>query len=186
MYDAVLGSSDVVDGRSHILNSLDLQAGSYLLATIHRPSNTDNGQNLSDILAALNEIGEKIVFPAHPRTRRAIARTGRQLSSEVRLLDPVSYLDMLALERGARMIITDSGGVQKEAYLFGVPCLTLREETEWVETIEAGWNMLVEANKSKIILAAREFRPRGERPQIFGDGKASQKIVHLLESCEGP
>ena len=182
MYDAVLRSIDIVERRSHVLSSLNLQPRSYLLATIHRPSNTDNLQSLSDILAAFNKVGEDIVFPAHPRTSQAIARTGCQLSSRVKLLEPVSYLDMLALERNARLILTDSGGVQKEAYFFGVPCVTLREETEWVETTEAGWNMLVGANEAKIIQAVQEFQPQGERSKVFGDGKASQKIAHHLES----
>ncbi len=186
MYDAVLHSIDIVERRSRILSSLNVQPRSYLLATIHRPSNTDNRQSLRDILAAFNEVGEDIVFPVHPRTSRAIARANCQLSSRVKPLEPVSYLDMLALERNARLILTDSGGVQKEAYFFGVPCVTLREETEWVETTEAGWNMLVGANKAKIIQAVQEFQPQGQRSEIFGDGNASQKIVHHLESMNRP
>jgi UDP-GlcNAc3NAcA epimerase len=185
MYDAVLDSIDVVERKSHILDSLSLQSGSYLLATIHRPSNTDNPQSLSNVLAAFNEIGEEIIFPAHPRTSQAIARAGWQLSSRVKLLEPVSYLDMLSLEKNARMVLTDSGGVQKEAYFFGVPCITLREETEWVETVEAGWNTVVGASKSKIIRAVQGFSPQGKRPEIFGDGKASRKIVSHLESTNG-
>lgn len=182
MYDALLGSIDVVDRRSHLIEALDLQPDSYLLATIHRPANTDDLQNLSTILEAFNDVEEQVVFPAHPRTSEAIARSGRQLSSRVKLLEPVSYLDMLALERNARLILTDSGGVQKEAYFFGTPCVTLREETEWVETVEAGWNLLVGSDKAKILRAVREFRPQGQRAQVFGDGTASRKIVHHLES----
>jgi UDP-N-acetylglucosamine 2-epimerase len=182
MYDAVRYSVDVVERRSHILSSLKLQPRSYLLATIHRPSNTDNTENLSGILAAFNALGEDVVFPAHPRTSQAIGRAGCQLSSRVQMVEPVSYLDMLALEKNARLILTDSGGVQKEAYFFGVPCITLREETEWVETTEAGWNVLVGTSKAKIIQAVQAFQPHGRRPAIFGDGKASQKIVRLLES----
>jgi len=111
----------------------------YLLATIHRPQNTDRAENLRSILGALNALDELIVFPAHPRTSEAIERLGYPLRSHVRLIEPVSYLDMLVLEKNARLILTDSGGVQKEAYFFGVPCVTLREETEWVVTVEAGW-----------------------------------------------
>jgi len=186
MYDAILDSIEIVDRKSHILGSLDLQPGSYLLVTIHRPGNTDDPHNLAHIMAALNEIDEEIIFPAHPRTSRAIEQLGCQLAPTVKLLEPVSYLDMLALERNARLILTDSGGVQKEAYFFGVPCVTLREETEWVETAEAGWNLLVGASKRKITQAAREFRPQGQRPEIFGDGKASQRIAHLLGSLNRP
>jgi UDP-GlcNAc3NAcA epimerase len=186
MYDAVLHSTAIVDSKSRILGSLDLEPRSYLLVTIHRPGNTDNPQNLSNILEAINEIDEKIVFPAHPRTSQAIDQIDCPLSSTVKLMEPVSYLDMLSLERNARMILTDSGGVQKEAYLFGVPCITLRQETEWVETVEAGWNVLVGASKEKIIRAIKEFHPEGKRPEIFGDGMASQKIAHHLESIQQP
>lgn len=186
MYDALLHSIEIVDTKSHVLSSLDIEPGSYVLATVHRPGNTDNPQNLSNILTALNEIGEKVIFPAHPRTSQAIARTRCELSPTLKLLEPVSYLDMLALERNARLILTDSGGVQKEAYLFGVPCITLRKETEWVETTEAGWNLLAGASKSTIIQAVREFQPRGDRPELFGDGKASQRIAYHLQSIPGP
>lgn len=186
MYDAVLHSTAIVDSKSRILDSLDLEPGSYLLVTIHRPGNTDNPQNLSNILEAFNEINEKIVFPAHPRTSQAIDQINCRLSPTVKLIEPVSYLEMLALERDARLILTDSGGVQKEAYLFDVPCITLRQETEWVEMVEAGWNVLVGASKEKIIRAIKEFRPEGKRPEIFGDGMASQKIAHHLESKEQP
>jgi UDP-N-acetylglucosamine 2-epimerase len=138
MYDAVLQSSEAVDTASRLLASLDLRPASYLLATVHRPTNTDDQQNLASILRALASTDEIVVFPAHPRARQAMERLGLEVSSNVRLLEPVSYLDMLSLEKNARLILTDSGGVQKEAYFFGVPCLTLREETEWVETTEAG------------------------------------------------
>jgi UDP-N-acetylglucosamine 2-epimerase len=182
MYDAVLQSIEGVDTASRILASLDLRPGSYLLATVHRPANTDDQQNLSSILRALASTDEVVVFPAHPRASQAMERLGLEVSSNVRLLEPVSYLDMLALEKNARLILTDSGGVQKEAYFFGVPCLTLREETEWVETTEAGWNLMVGANEQRIEEALHEFRPQGERPPLFGDGKASQRIALHLQS----
>jgi UDP-GlcNAc3NAcA epimerase len=185
MYDAVEQSIDVVDTKSRILAWLDLQQGSYLLATIHRPANTDDANNLGSIFSALAETEETVVFPAHPRTRLAMERMGCELPSNVRLLEPVSYLDMLALEKNARLVLTDSGGVQKEAYFFGVPCVTLREETEWVETTEAGWNLLAGASAPRIVDAVRGFRPEGERPQIFGDGKAGERIVLHLQSTFG-
>jgi len=127
--------------------------------------------------------GEVIVFPAHPRTGEAIERLGYPLRSHIKLIEPVSYLDMLVLERNARLILTDSGGVQKEAYFFGIPCVTLREETEWVETVEAGWNMLVGADEERIVEAVRGFRPQGERPDLFGNGAASQRIAKVLIAC---
>jgi UDP-GlcNAc3NAcA epimerase len=182
MYDAVLQSIEGVDTASRLLASLDLRPGSYLLATVHRPANTDDQQNLASILRAFASADEVVVFPAHPRASQAMERLGLEVSSNVRLLEPVSYLDMLALEKNARLILTDSGGVQKEAYFFGVPCLTLREETEWVETTEAGWNLLVGANEQRIEEAIHEFRPQGERPPLFGDGKASQRIALHLQS----
>ena len=182
MYDAVLQSIEDVDTASRVLASLDLRPGSYLLATVHRPANTDDQQNLASILRALASTDEVVVFPAHPRASQAMERLGLEVSPNVHLLEPVSYLDMLALEKNARLILTDSGGVQKEAYFFGVPCLTLREETEWVETTEAGWNLLVGANEQRIEEAIHEFRPQGERPPLFGDGKASQRIALHLQS----
>lgn len=186
MYDAVLHSAGIVDSKSRILGSHELEPGSYLLLTIHRPGNTDDPRNLSSILEVFNEVDEKIVFPAHPRTSQAIDQINCRLSSTIKLMQPVSYLDMLALERNARLILTDSGGVQKEAYLFGVPCITLREETEWVETVEAGWNLLTGPSKEKIIRAIKEFCPDGKRPEIFGDGMASEKIAHHLGSIQEP
>jgi UDP-N-acetylglucosamine 2-epimerase (non-hydrolysing) len=186
MYDAVLYGIRIAEEKSKVLESLGLEPGKYLLATIHRPSNTDERPNLSAIVSAFNEINETIVFPAHPRTQKALSRWRFSLNSNVRLIEPVSYLDMLVLEKNARMILTDSGGVQKEAYFFGVPCVTLREETEWVETVEAGWNTVVGADAQKILEAVRNFRPNGDRPPFFGDGKASKRIVKILtrERCE--
>lgn len=182
MYDAVLQSMDAVERFSHLLDSLGLQSGSYLLATVHRASNTDDVEKLSSILRALNETEEVVILPAHPRTRRAMERTGFRPSPHLRVLEPVSYLEMLNLEKNARLVLTDSGGVQKEAYFFGVPCVTLREETEWAETVQAGWNTLVGADKTRILDAVRTFRPQGKRPKVFGDGKASEKIVRHLPS----
>lgn len=180
MYDAVLHNTEVAEHRSGVLEQLELAPRSYLLATIHRPSNTDNKFRLVGILTAFERVGELVVFPAHPRTQKAIDALGISLNYRVRMIQPVSYLDMLVLERNARLILTDSGGVQKEAYSFGVPCVTLRDETEWVETVEAGWNVLVGADPDRIEGAVKGFRPKGERPAIFGDGRASQRIATIL------
>lgn len=179
MYDAVLQGLAVATRRVH--ERLDLVPQGYLLATIHRPSNTDDPAVLAGIVAALNATGETVVFPAHPRTRKALQSAGIVPAANVRLTDPVSYLDMLALERDARLILTDSGGVQKEAYWLGVPCITLRRETEWVETVAAGWNVLVGADPARILDAVHGFCPTGERPPFFGDGRAGEKIAHLLQ-----
>lgn len=182
MYDALIYNTALAEQRSDVLRRLRLLPGAYSLATIHRPRNTDDLDRLRAILTALEEIGvdERVVLPAHPRTRQAMNTLDYQPSSALEIIEPVGYLDMLTLEQHARLILTDSGGVQKEAYLFGVPCLTLREETEWVETVDAGWNRLVAADQATIVHAAHEFRPVGSPPPLFGDGRASERIVALL------
>jgi UDP-N-acetylglucosamine 2-epimerase len=151
MYDAVLQFSSIARKRSTILNDLKLQPKAYLLTTIHRPYNSDIPENLQNILSAFAEIGEVIVFPVHPRTRKKIAEFEHRFQHDltnINMIEPVGYLDMLVLEENARLILTDSGGMQKEAYFFSVPCITLRPETEWVETVEAGWNVVAGADIS--------------------------------------
>ncbi|HOG45002.1 MAG TPA: UDP-N-acetylglucosamine 2-epimerase (non-hydrolyzing) [Anaerolineae bacterium] len=184
MYDAVLQFAEVARRRSTILEDLGLAPKGYLLATVHRPLNTDNPVNLRSILSALEEIDEPVVFPVHPRTRQRIAELGDDVRASarhhVRMIEPLGYLDMLSLEQQARLILTDSGGMQKEAYFFGIPCITLRAETEWVETVDAGWNVLVGANKDEIVRCARVDTPPGSPPAAFGSGRASQEIVHEL------
>ena len=166
---------------SALLERLDLTPKTYLLATFHRAANTDDLRNLSSILAAFNALEETVVFPVHPRTREAIKALGWKAGPKVRFLKPLSYLDNLILEKSARLILTDSGGMQKEAYLLGVPCLTLRIETEWVETVEAGWNLLVGSDTESIVEGVRSFRPRGRRRRFMGGGDASDEILSILE-----
>lgn len=178
MYDAV--RQGLAAATRQVLERLGLAPRGYLLATIHRPSNTDDPAVLAEIVGALGDAGETVVLPAHPRTQKALRAAGVVPAANVRLTEPVSYLDMLALERDARMVLTDSGGVQKEAYWLGVPCVTLRGETEWVETVEAGWNLLVGNDRARIAAAVHGFRPAGERPPVFGDGHASERIAELL------
>ena len=180
MYDVALWGLESAERKSTILQTLRIEPGGYLLVTIHRPHNTDDPSNLGAIVSALNDVAETVVFPTHPRTQKALKHWGFCPNSNIRLIEPVSYLDMLVLEKNARLILTDSGGVQKEAYILGVPCVTLREETEWVETVEAGWNILVGANREQIVAAVRNFKPTGERPPLFGDGNASRRIVEIL------
>ena len=182
MYDAVLRHSEEAEKRSSILSVLGLKSKQYLLATVHRASNVDDTEKLMGILGTFTMLGETVAFPVHPRTRKAIQTAGFSLGENIKLVDPVGYLDMLWLEKNARMILTDSGGVQKEAYWFGTPCVTLREETEWVETVEAGWNVVVGVERGRILNAVRGFAAPSARPDLFGDGRASQKIVRLLES----
>jgi len=181
MYDAMLRISSLVDRASHILSELNLRPRGYLLATVHRPANTDDPVRLRRMVDAFAVLDEPVIFPAHPRVRKALATSDISAGPLVRIIEPVGYLDMLALEREARLILTDSGGLQKEAYLCGVPCVTLREETEWVETVEAGWNILVGSDPERIAAAVATFHPKGERPPIFGDGHASERIAELLD-----
>ena len=180
MYDAMLHNVEIAARRSRILSDLCLEPKRYLLVTVHRPRNTDNLDNLRSILEALNRLGEAIVLPAHPRTRAAIRRTDTVLRSHVQLTEPVGYLDMLILEKNARLILTDSGGVQKEAYFHKVPCITLREETEWTETVRAGWNTVVGADTAAILAAAQSERAIEGSPDVFGDGRASERIIDIL------
>lgn len=180
MHDVLLRSLKLTEGRD-TLQRFGVAPERYLLATIHRASNTDDPERLDAILSALEALSETIVFPVHPRTYKMLKSMGRQVDPAVRLTEPVGYLDMVALERNARMILTDSGGVQKEAYILGVPCITLRDETEWVETVEAGWNIPVGTDKERIIGAVASFKPKGVRPELFGDGHASERIAALLE-----
>lgn len=182
MYDAVLRHSKRSEKKSTILNSLNLKSKQFLLATVHRASNVDNTNTLPNILETFSMFGETVLFPVHPRSRKAIQVAGVTPGVNIKLIEPVGYLDMLWLEKNARLILTDSGGVQKEAYWFGTPCVTLREETEWVETVEAGWNVVVGTERGRILNAVRDFAVPATRPNLFGDGKASQNIVRLLEN----
>ena len=185
MYDSVVYFEDIARQRSRILEKLHLEPKKYLLATVHRAYNTDSSENLSNIVNAFSQLQETIVFPVHPRTRRKL--TGLDGAPElseiknVRQINPVSYLDMLMLEQNARVILTDSGGVQKEAYFFAVPCVTLRPETEWIETVESGWNVVAGTSPSDIVHAVETISPAEERQIDFGDGKAAQHIVEILE-----
>jgi UDP-GlcNAc3NAcA epimerase len=178
MYDAVLHFGPMAQERSRIVRALQVEPKKYLLATVHRVCNTDNPESLAEILGAFGEIGEPIVFPVHPRTRPRLLF----VPDNVKIIEPVGYFDMLVLEQNARLILTDSGGVQKEAYFFSVPCVTLRKETEWVETVGAGWNVLVGADKVAILDAVRRREwPTDLPPLVFGHGDAAHKIVQLLE-----
>jgi UDP-GlcNAc3NAcA epimerase len=180
MTDALDYNLPLARCQSDVLVRLQLEPGRYYLATLHRPRNTDDPVRLADILRALGDLDQPVILPAHPRTVQAVETTGLAVSSNVRIVPPVSYLDMLALEADACRILTDSGGMQKEAYLVGVPCITLREETEWVETVEAGWNQLVGADPDAIRAAVAGPFPQTARSALFGDGKASQRIVRIL------
>ena len=182
MYDSVLFNIHLAEKRSHILKQYNLKPKNYALATVHRAENTDEPERLKAILNALEEItsnGLPVILPLHPRTRNKISDFNLSHNS-LQLIDPVSYLDMLALEKQAKVILTDSGGVQKEAYWFKVPCVTMRNETEWLETVESGWNVVVGSDREKIVEAVRSFKTGNPRPELYGDGRAAEKIFDVL------
>lgn len=158
----------------------------YVLLTLHRAENVDDPGRLASLLGAL-AIDRPVIFPMHPRTRAAMERSGLRLPVNIHATGPVGYLAMIALELGAAAIATDSGGVQKEAYLAGVPCITLRTETEWVETVTAGWNRVIGAEPDQLgsLIQDRDFMDRGRpRPTLFGDGRAAERIVGALEGLQ--
>jgi UDP-N-acetylglucosamine 2-epimerase (non-hydrolysing) len=182
MYDALLYNLKIAE-KSKILQDLDVRPKEYFLTTIHRPSNTDNVKNLSGILDALSGIDEKVIFPIHPRTAKFIVTYGlkKKIGKNIVMIKPVGYFDFIWLEKNAKKILTDSGGIQKEAYLLKVPCITLRENTEWVETIEDKWNILTGADREKILHAIMNFQPTQKQRNIFGDGHASEKIARIVK-----
>lgn len=182
MYDSVLYNLELAKKKSKIIEALNLEPNRYALATVHRAENTDNPKRLKSIFNALDEISAnhlQVVMPLHPRTRK-ILKTADLKPTAIKICDPVSYLDMLSLEKNAKMIFTDSGGVQKEAYWMKVPCITMRDETEWIETVELGWNVLAGASRYKIVKSTQlESRP-SNNANIFGDGKTAEKVVSIL------
>lgn len=182
MYDATLQLAPLARDRSALTQRLGLRAGEYILLTVHRADNTDSPERLGAILRTVAAAGLPVVFPVHPRTRTRLATHGLEplLDSPLQAIEPVSYLNMLALEQGAAVIVTDSGGVQKEAFMFGVPCITCRTETEWTETVTAGANVLVGADPER--LAAALVSPSRPQPaaDFYGDGRAAERIAAIL------
>jgi UDP-GlcNAc3NAcA epimerase len=179
MYDANLRLAPLARERSRALAEAGIEPRGYVLVTLHRETNV-RPEPLRAVVAALNRLDEPVVLPAHPRTSTALAAERIELAAHVRLLPPVGYLDFAALASQARVVATDSGGVQKEAYWYGVPCVTLRDTTEWVETVEAGWNRLVGTDAERMLAGIRDARPAGERPPLYGDGRAAERIADLL------
>lgn len=186
MMDSLHYFSDIAKTRSNILNLLNIEPQKYILLTMHRAENVDDDETLFTVLKALNTTRERIIFPVHPRTKSKIKQLLKQdrliISSNIVMIDPVGYLDMILLESNAKLIMTDSGGVQKEAYWFRVPCITLRDETEWIETLESGWNQLVAIQESAICNALETALPSEIHPDYYGKGDAAVQIIkHLKE-----
>jgi UDP-N-acetylglucosamine 2-epimerase len=182
MLDVLNWAKAQMERGAPVLHRAGVSPRGYLLATLHRGENTDDPRRLAEIIDAFNRIREPIVLPLHPRTRKALAAAQLSVETHVRVMDPVSYLEMIALADSARLILTDSGGLQKEAYWLGVPCLTLRDETEWVETVDAGWNTLVSADAGRIVAAVAQHAPPTVRPALYGDGAAAERCISILSS----
>lgn len=181
MFDAALFYGQKADSHSRILQTLSLQPKQYVLATIHRAENTDDPIRLTAIIEGMAAVDKTIVLPVHPRTRARMQSANLTLPKNVLAIDPVGYLDMVMLEKHASLIVTDSGGVQKEAFFYQVPCVTLRDETEWVELVTSGWNKVVPPHSAKKVAEAinATYLP-GESVQPYGDGHAAERIVDVL------
>jgi len=184
MYDSVLHHATLASERSTIVEQLGLSNTPYVLATLHRAENTDRPDRLLALLATLSDLPVPVVLPLHPRTRAAQQKAGDMPGGSLRIIEPVGYLDMLALICGSQMVLTDSGGMQKEAYWLDRPCVTLREETEWVELVEAGVNRLAGTDRGRVMGAfdwALGCRMPPEK-LLYGDGQTARRIVELLLS----
>jgi UDP-N-acetylglucosamine 2-epimerase (non-hydrolysing) len=182
MYDALLAVRDRARERPALLDELGHDDGEYVLATVHRAANTDDPDRLSNIVSALADAPHPVVFPAHPRTVDALSRHGllAEARRELDVVDPVGYLDFLRLVMGAERVATDSGGVQKEAFYLDTPCVTMRDETEWTETVDSGWNVLVGADPAAIRRELRRPFDTAAKPDLYGDGTAAERIVRQL------
>jgi UDP-N-acetylglucosamine 2-epimerase len=179
MADACFRLAPVARERSSILRTLEVEPGAYVVATIHREANVEP-ERLARIVDGLGRTGERVIFPAHPRTRSRL----EDVPSNVRVVDPLGYLDMAALSSQARVIVTDSGGLQKEAYWYGVPCVTARPSTEWIDTVELGANVLVDDDPVLLARAVADARMPDERPALYGDGAAAQRVAASLAPRE--
>jgi UDP-GlcNAc3NAcA epimerase len=188
MYDVALHMRGKARRLSTICERLGFSEKRYALATCHRAENTDDPVRFARIVEGIAQVARSlpVVFPLHPRTAKMLGQSGLAALRGVSIIEPVGYVDMVALEQGARVILTDSGGVQKEAFFYGIPCVTMRDETEWVETVSLGRNVLVGASTERIVAAVRDAPNAATEPSVvspYGNGRAAEAIVsHLLES----
>ena len=184
MYDAALYYSQKSAEKATVFKELNLNADQYILCTVHRQENTDSQERLENIVDALNEINKTIpvVTPLHPRTKKILEKSG--LKPEFEIIDPVGYFDMVELIKNCRLVMTDSGGLQKEAYFFNKFCITLRDETEWVELVENGFNTIVGADKRNIIFSFKNVKDKefSSNVKLYGDGNASGEVVEILKN----
>jgi UDP-GlcNAc3NAcA epimerase len=182
MFDAVLLFGEMAARKSSILARVFAQRGQYILVTLHRKENVDDQRRLSQIFEGLARAPVEVILPLHPRTRKRISEFGITVADTIRIIDPVGYLEMMQLEANALAIATDSGGVQKESYFHRVPCITLRDETEWVELVELGVNRLVGADADAIEAALKSLPPEMPVPALYGNGDAGGRIAEVLAS----
>ena len=182
MVDALLGNLEIALSKSTVLESLGLDPGTYILTTLHRPYNVDDPSKLQRIMDLLRRVERRVVFPVHPRTAKMITGNDIAVGGNILLVPPQGYLDFLRLQHGADRIVTDSGGIQKEAYILNRPCITMRPETEWVETVEAGSNILADPDNGDALAVIRSFTPRGDWPDIFGKDVAP-RMAALVETA---
>ena len=182
MYDSMLAALPRAQAsEAEVLASHNARPGAYYLATVHRAASTDDTATLRALFEAFGRVDLPVVLPLHPRTRVAMTSARIEAPSNVRVSEPVSYIEMLVLERNARAILTDSGGVRREAYFLGIPCVTLRTESEWPETLATGWDVLAGADVERIVSSAQRPRPDAPPPPLFGDGHAADRIVEILK-----
>jgi len=182
MTDSLKLGLELAKDNSDILNELTLNPGTFLLLTLHRPYNVDDPKLLSLILSGLNSLNKLIVFPVHPRTRNILCQIEPEKFNNIRFIEPLSYLDFLTLMQASEMILTDSGGIQKEAYIIGKLCITLRPETEWIETVKTGWNILLPPQSKEFPEKILSVSKPSIHPPLFGSD-VSQKILSVLEQA---
>ena len=185
MADVFYGSLELAKARADLLSVYGVEPGGYYLLTLHRPYNVDDKEKIAKILGEIAKLEKPVVFPVHPRTHKILDMYSVRGGEKIKLIEPVGYLDFLTLQYHADKIITDSGGVQKEAYLLGKPCITLRPETEWVETVQTGWNLLLDPGNGNLTERISAFAPGGNRPDIFGRNVAKKMVDVIKEFLKG-
>ena len=181
MADTITSNINIAKEKSDILNTLNLNNSDFYLVTLHRPYNVDEPESLQKIFDTLAELDDPVIFPVHPRTRNIINRNNLKAGTNTILTEPLGYLDFICLEHASKKILTDSGGIQKEAYILKKPCITFRPETEWVETLRDGWNMLLDPRNKESIEKIIGFKPSQSQSGVFGTN-VTEKMLKVINS----